>query len=92
MYPLSNSSFNCNFNSANSLGVILYDRLKIGDVPDCSSMVNSTSQSSGMLAKSSGNTSGNLHTTRISSRLRIVMCWTEGVALEDDASRRVTIP
>jgi hypothetical protein len=43
IYPLSKISFNCTFNSANSLGVILYGRLEIGAVSGCSSMVNSTS-------------------------------------------------
>jgi hypothetical protein len=32
IYPFSNNYFNCIFNSANSLGVILYGRLEIGVV------------------------------------------------------------
>jgi hypothetical protein len=54
MKPLSNSSFNCVFNSANSLGVILYYRLDIGVIPGCSSMVNSASRFSGILASRQG--------------------------------------
>jgi hypothetical protein len=31
--PFSNKSYNCVFNSANSLGVIRYDLLEIGVIP-----------------------------------------------------------
>jgi hypothetical protein len=43
IYPLSKSSFNCTFNSANSLVVILYGHLEIGAVLGYNSIVNSTS-------------------------------------------------
>jgi hypothetical protein len=69
MKPLSINSFNCTFNSANSLGVILYGHLEMGVMPCCSSMVNSTSQYGGMPGKSSRKTSGYSRAIGISSRL-----------------------
>ena len=62
MYPLSSYSFICFFNSINSDGAILYGFLHMGVVPGASSMLNSISRSGGM-PSSSGNTSGNSHTT-----------------------------
>jgi hypothetical protein len=56
------------FDSANSLGVILYGHLEIGAVSGYNSMVNSISRSGGMSGKSSGNTSRNSWPIGISSR------------------------
>jgi hypothetical protein len=64
--PFSNMSCSCVFNSANSLGTMRYDLVEIGVVPGFNSITNSTSLSGGNPGKSSGNTSGNLHTTGIS--------------------------
>jgi hypothetical protein len=72
MKPLSSSSFNCTFNSANSLGVILYGHLDIGDVHGCRSIVNFTSRSGDMPSKSSGKTYEYSQATGISSRLGTV--------------------
>src|SRR3954471_15817944 len=64
IYPLSSNSFICFFNSTNSDGAILYGFLYMGVVPGASSMLNSISRSGGMPGSSSGNMSGNSHTTR----------------------------
>src|SRR6187399_2948795 len=61
--PLSSNSFICFFNSTNSDGAILYGFLYLGVVPGASSIMNSISLSGGTPGSSSGNTSGNLHTT-----------------------------
>jgi hypothetical protein len=82
MYPLSKSYFNCTFNSANSLGVILYSRMEIGVILGYNSMLNSTSRSGGMSGKLSEKTSGNSQTTWMSSRFWAVVWWTEGGATE----------
>src|SRR3954468_3154771 len=63
MYRLSSNSFICFFNSTNSDDAILYGFLYMGVVPGASSMLNSISRSGGMPGSSSGNTSGNSHTT-----------------------------
>src|SRR3954462_12548730 len=63
IYPLSSNSFICFFNSTNSDGAILYGFLYMGVVPGASSMLNSISRSGGMPGSSSGNMSGNSHTT-----------------------------
>jgi hypothetical protein len=82
MNPISSNSINYIFNSANSLGVILYGQWDMGAVPGSSSMVNSTSWFGGNLGKSSENTSGNFWTTGMSSRLLVVVLWTDAVGTE----------
>ena len=69
MKPLSSNSCNWIFNSANSLGVILYGRRDIGAVPGYSSITNSTSRSGGIPGNSSGNTPGYSLTTGISAKI-----------------------
>src|SRR6185436_17619968 len=71
--PLSSSSCNWIFSSANSLGGIRYGLFKIGAVPGCSSMTNSISWSGGIPGKSSGKTSAYSRTTGISSNLMSFM-------------------
>jgi hypothetical protein len=66
MNPFSSNSCNCVLSSANSFGGIRYDLLEIGAVPSFILITNSTSRSRGNPGRSSGNTSGNSHTTGIS--------------------------
>jgi hypothetical protein len=91
MYPLSNSSFNYIFSSANSLGVILYVRLEIGAVPDCNSIVNYTSRFTGMPGKSFGKTSGNSQAIGISSRFWATVWCADAAGTGVDASYKVTL-
>ena len=73
MNPLSSNSCNCLFNSANSVGGILYGLLETGVVPSCNSIENSISRSGGIPGKSSGKTSAYSHTTGIFSKGSSIM-------------------
>ena len=56
---LSNRSFSCSFNSFNSIGVILYGNIEIGQVSGMMSMPKSISLSGGTQGRSSRKTSRN---------------------------------
>jgi hypothetical protein len=92
MYPLFNSSFNCIFSSANSLGVILYDRREMGAIPGYNSIVNSTSRSRGMSGKSFRKTSGNSQVIGMSSRFWATVWCADTSGAGFDASYKVTLP
>ena len=64
MNPLSNNSCIWTLSYCNSIGVILYEVIEMGDVPGCNSIQKSTSLWGGNPGSSSGKTSSYSHTTR----------------------------
>jgi hypothetical protein len=79
--PFSSRSCNWVLSSASSFGGIRYDLLEMGAVPGFNSITNSTSLSGGNPGRSSGKTSGNSHTTRISWISGMMASYTQPVGL-----------